>query len=139
MRPDGASQSQQEEEYRLSVALLPLRLRIDQSMVTFLQSFFATSDTAAKEASADASAGTAVTDTVQESEGTVFHSFLFSGQLENSSPFGVTVSKVVVLVLHKVCDPSNQPCVAYLHCMQQGHEGSALWSIVDSAANERSM
>ena len=43
MRPDGAG-STKEEEYRLSVALLPLRLRIDQNMVTFLQGFFAPSD-----------------------------------------------------------------------------------------------
>ena len=38
VRPDGGSQA--EEEYRLSVALLPLRLRIDQNMVAFLQAFF---------------------------------------------------------------------------------------------------
>ena len=82
VRPDGLSHSQQEEEYRLSVALLPLRLRIDQTMVAFLQSFFATSDTSAtKEAAANASAQTAVTDPVQESEGTTFTACFISGQL----------------------------------------------------------
>ena len=43
VRPDGPGSSK-EEEYRLSVALLPLRLRIDQNMVTFLQGFFTPSD-----------------------------------------------------------------------------------------------
>ncbi|KAL3156294.1 hypothetical protein ABBQ32_012565 [Trebouxia sp. C0010 RCD-2024] len=38
VRPDGAGQA--EEEYRLSAALLPLRLRIDQNIVAFLQDFF---------------------------------------------------------------------------------------------------
>lgn len=42
VRPDGAGQA--EEEYRLSVALLPLRLRIDQNIVMFLQDFFAASE-----------------------------------------------------------------------------------------------
>ena len=42
VRPDGAGKA--EEEYRLSVALLPLRLRIDQNMVGFLQAFFAASE-----------------------------------------------------------------------------------------------
>lgn len=42
VRPDGAGQA--EEEYRLSVALLPLRLRIDQNIVVFLQDFFAASE-----------------------------------------------------------------------------------------------
>ena len=42
VRPDGAGQA--EEEYRLAVALLPLRLRIDQNMVVFLQAFFAASE-----------------------------------------------------------------------------------------------
>ena len=50
VRPDGPGSSK-EEEYRLSVALLPLRLRIDQNMVTFLQGFFTPSgpDKGAKE------------------------------------------------------------------------------------------
>ena len=42
VRPDGAGQA--EEEYRLSVALLPLRLRIDQNIVVFLQGFFPASE-----------------------------------------------------------------------------------------------
>ena len=43
VRPDGAGKAE-EEEYRLSVALLPLRLRVDQNMVTFLQAFFTSPD-----------------------------------------------------------------------------------------------
>ena len=39
VRPDGAGQA--EEEYRLAVTLLPLRLRIDQNIVLFLQDFIA--------------------------------------------------------------------------------------------------
>ena len=42
VRPDSAGPA--EEEYRLSVALLPLRLRIDQNIVVFLQEFFAASE-----------------------------------------------------------------------------------------------
>lgn len=38
--PDLAGRARAEEEYRLSVALLPLRLRVRQSMVVFLQDFF---------------------------------------------------------------------------------------------------
>ncbi len=43
VKPDGPG-STKEEEFRLSVALLPLRLRIDQNMVTFLQGFFTSSN-----------------------------------------------------------------------------------------------
>ena len=41
VRPDVAGNGQQEEEFRLSMKLLPLRLRLHQSMITFLQGFFA--------------------------------------------------------------------------------------------------
>ena len=43
VKPDGPGSSK-EEEFRLSVALLPLRLRIDQNIVTFLQGFFTSSN-----------------------------------------------------------------------------------------------
>lgn len=71
MRPDGAGQ--EDEEYRLSAALLPLRLRIDQNIVTFLQDFFAASeaDRGTKENS-NAGEGTVVTTTDQQSEGETF-------------------------------------------------------------------
>lgn len=46
VKPDVACKAQQEEEYRLSASLLPLRLRLHQSMISFLQSFFAVPVTA---------------------------------------------------------------------------------------------
>ena len=46
VKPDVACKAQQEEEYRLSASLLPLRLRLHQSMISFLQSFFAAPVTA---------------------------------------------------------------------------------------------
>ena len=45
MRPDSGA-----EELRLRVSSLPLRLRIDQDVVTFLQAFFAADGPAAEEA-----------------------------------------------------------------------------------------
>lgn len=70
VRPDGAGQA--EEEYRLSVALLPLRLRIDQNIVVFLQGFFAASeaDKGTEERSKEVAAAT-VTDQQPEGENLV--------------------------------------------------------------------
>ena len=71
VRPDGAGQ--EDEEYRLSAALLPLRLRIDQNMVTFLQDFFAApEEDRGTEEKPNAEQGTLVTATDQQSEGEIF-------------------------------------------------------------------
>ena len=70
VRPDGAGQA--EEEYRLSVVLLPLRLRIDQNIVTFLQEFFAASEAdRGTEESSNAEGVAAVTMINQQPEGAV--------------------------------------------------------------------
>jgi len=82
VKPDGPG-STKEEEFRLSVALLPLRLRIDQNMVTFLQGFFTSSN---PEHGTEEEEGkvTNASSTVQEPEGknADFSSILFN------MPFG---------------------------------------------------
>ncbi|KAA6418149.1 MAG: Autophagy-related 2 [Trebouxia sp. A1-2] len=67
VKPDGPG-STKEQEFRLSVALLPLRLRIDQNMVTFLQGFF-TSPNHEHGAEEDEGKATNASSTVQEPEG----------------------------------------------------------------------
>ncbi|KAL0044023.1 hypothetical protein WJX82_003156 [Trebouxia sp. C0006] len=67
VKPDGPG-STKEEEFRLSVALLPLRLRIDQNMVTFLQGFF-TSPNPEHGTEEDEGKVTSASSTVQEPEG----------------------------------------------------------------------
>ncbi len=67
LKPDGPG-STKEEEFRLSVALLPLRLRIDQNMVTFLQGFF-TSANPEHGTEEDEGKATSASSTVQEPEG----------------------------------------------------------------------
>lgn len=70
VRPDGAGQA--EEEYRLSVALLPLRLRIDQNIVVFLQEFFAASEAdRGTEERSNAEEVAAMTMADQQSEGEI--------------------------------------------------------------------
>lgn len=71
VRPDGASQ--EEAEYRLSAALLPLRLRIDQNIVTFLQDFFAApEEDRGTEERHNAEEGTLAVATTQQSDGEIF-------------------------------------------------------------------
>ncbi len=75
MRPDGAAKAE-EEEYRLSVALLPLRLRIDQNMVAFLQGFFASpGPDRGNDESTSREDGTSNASTVQELEGSTAKQF----------------------------------------------------------------
>lgn len=87
VRPDGAGQ--EDEEYRLSAALLPLRLRIDQNMVTFLQDFFAApKEDRGTEDRPSAEQGTLVTASDQQSEGGIFVISVWLFQITVQSLFG---------------------------------------------------
>lgn len=78
VRPDGAEQA--EEEYRLSVALLPLRLRIDQNIVAFLQDFFSSSCDRGSNERMTAEELTVADASAQQSEGETGKGVLISGR-----------------------------------------------------------
>jgi len=89
VKPDGPG-STKEEEFRLSVALLPLRLRIDQNMVTFLQGFF-TSPNPEHGTEEDEGKATNASSAVQEPEGKNAKLFSIPLYCALRSTFGATI------------------------------------------------